>query len=1161
VTTSLADCLGALIVPVPSGYYLHPGEPHEIATSQAYDFALYEPVYPGRTRVFLGRPGRNSALVDRYLDARAGRTDLLLHIGYAITPGSQPDQSAARWFADRYKLPVEVREHRLPDRYSGRARLDDGVWSVWPGSALEQVPLWRNPPDLHRTRNVMQDWTTLHVVTAKAVTGTGHDVRVADAFGPDLGQLIGTLARSALSRHPNGLPMPRLRLVGLANDPAAPDIATFARRMLREELRRAVAREIGLDDLTAKEITDVADAITIGTALEAPSFPAPPAADPANPVRTLPLWIETANLYSPLTGLGTNAMADEILRQALDRLWRGYAADGRLVGSSFVTGAVRKQLHTRLGELRAKSAAVGIDDLLNPIVHMDVQRARPHFGWRIAEPGGNNHLLAPPQVWNPAEVTHLELNVRDGGLQPATLEDLKAVAWQIVSQPATPGGRPQESELTPDGTGRRPHRFQIVTYAVDGQAIGDPDREGLAHAQRVAEVLRRQIAELLVDLDLHGVERTLEVVTAPGTVGQILHGNRKGPARWGVAIRYAGVDQNTVPMIGPRGARHRPVRQVPVVRAAHFPTRPAGPGQLDRASRDRIARLAVLAAGHALASRRKEDEPRLTFVDYRTPTQDDMDRRGLDTAIDYFRTRLRKEIITALRKREGRSAPRAPKTLVDRYLRRVRIETLPDKVARFGGEVPVTTYRSREDPNNPLPTPVPIDVEFFGMSVNRVPRGNRPPALDHVAVRHSALLTVGPDGWWRMPAADVVTDVDARIARYGEAIRRSQRLSPTERTEVRLNLGGGLLQPPVRPAMLAYDYAVTRVRLDDQVVRVHRLPLNLYVDPNAVGAERDRLVEAMAELKKAAEEAVALINTRYRMPNGDQFHLWLDFVDDPSASANPVVVTSEAIAPGAAATSGNWPASLLKAGPGPYVRRVLLHEMFHITGVWDNYRAWKVSAFPFFRGRRNVAQAELRGPRPSEYSLMGRTGHPADVRDEDLAPDPQYLLELAFMQQARWGELQVLTETALNSGTRLLHESLSADDPIVVPNADGKPVEKSTLGNGFHILATAAPAAPARKPVVGLPHQSLESVRARLGVRSERPGGTAVALAVVDAFDRIGSGRGGADRAIARVATELADPDAKAAWLGHVLDVLNDQSDPAVRQRLQTVAELVIHCR
>ncbi|MFC3499560.1 hypothetical protein ACFOOK_00905 [Micromonospora krabiensis] len=197
-------------------------------------------------------------------------------------------------------------------------------------------------------------------------------------------------------------------------------------------------------------------------------------------------------------------------------------------------------------------------------------------------------------------------------------------------------------------------------------------------------------------------------------------------------------------------------------------------------------------------------------------------------------------------------------------------------------------------------------------------------------------------------------------------------------------------------AQVRYD--VARVELsettaqgtvvDTTMVRVFRLRLHLRPGDGVSRVE-------VARLRRQAERAVRQMNERLRLPEGDQFHLRVEFTGE--AEAQHVIDVPQALAdPGVNATSATWPVSLLRhaepaADPSAtpaadprgeqFVQDVLLHEMLHLLGLNDEYPSER-SLGPDARPVRVFAAPPPRSPasgdpdrRPLDR-MPRRTAHP-----------------------------------------------------------------------------------------------------------------------------------------------------------------------------------------
>ncbi|GIJ47636.1 hypothetical protein Val02_45220 [Virgisporangium aliadipatigenens] len=165
------------------------------------------------------------------------------------------------------------------------------------------------------------------------------------------------------------------------------------------------------------------------------------------------------------------------------------------------------------------------------------------------------------------------------------------------------------------------------------------------------------------------------------------------------------------------------------------------------------------------------------------------------------------------------------------------------------------------------------------------------------------------------------------------------------------------------------------------------------------------------------------------------------------------------------------------------------------------------------------------GPRRRFADRVRRHGYGGDA---DPLPFARALAHVV-------GPIAVLGE---NGG----HEVLRAVESTAPPR-----VSVFRTAGGWH----ATGAAPAGTPAL--------SVRL---ARPDLPADDAITRAVVAAFDHLVAGRRtAADAALRAVARVLNEPDVKAAWLHHVVDLTDGEPDTAMRNRLEVLSELIAHCR
>ncbi|MEV4757862.1 C2 family cysteine protease [Micromonospora sp. NPDC049559] len=170
-----------------------------------------------------------------------------------------------------------------------------------------------------------------------------------------------------------------------------------------------------------------------------------------------------------------------------------------------------------------------------------------------------------------------------------------------------------------------------------------------------------------------------------------------------------------------------------------------------------------------------------------------------------------------------------------------------------------------------------------------------------------------------------------------------------------------------------YDVARVRVERPDpadgpplsQWVRVFRLRLHLAAEE---GVSADTVGRFQREATIAIQEE---INERFQLPDGDQFHLLVEFVD--SDHAHHVVTITGTVRDDLTADDKHWPEALLDR-PEQYRRDVIRREILQGTGLYDRYRDQRPAGQPrsVFRGTAPGARGWLL-PRPYEgpWGLMG----------------------------------------------------------------------------------------------------------------------------------------------------------------------------------------------
>ncbi|WP_211294362.1 hypothetical protein, partial [Lentzea kentuckyensis] len=210
-----------------------------------------------------------------------------------------------------------------------------------------------------------------------------------------------------------------------------------------------------------------------------------------------------------------------------------------------------------------------------------------------------------------------------------------------------------------------------------------------------------------------------------------------------------------------------------------------------------------------------------------------------------------------------------------------------------------TDGRHTYEPGGPARTrPAPLDDADPGPSRT---------AFDDESWRHSTAETAD----WFAPRPDAVTP-DRWTSRRDDAHVRTV---DTEVADVTTDSTPGKLRSYT--GLVRYD--VRRIEAEpgqwvrDFTVKVHLRP-GAGVDPAALSAVRDN----------ARAGVDALFNGGHRLPSGDQFHVSLEFVDNPRAAHTTIEVGEHPV------DQTHWRADAEPA--------VLAHETLHYLGVPDEYR-------------------------------------------------------------------------------------------------------------------------------------------------------------------------------------------------------------------------------
>ncbi|TDC31096.1 hypothetical protein E1211_23100, partial [Micromonospora sp. 15K316] len=271
--------------------------------------------------------------------------------------------------------------------------------------------------------------------------------------------------------------------------------------------------------------------------------------------------------------------------------------------------------------------------------------------------------------------------------------------------------------------------------------------------------------------------------------------------------------------------------------------------------------------------------------------------------------------------------------------------------------------------------------------------------------RLSPASTAGP-GWWRADAP--VPDVDQILAVLPKSAFRSV---DGELTDV----GETFAEPELVDRYrgdVRYDVARVVVEQTDpsggpatsQPVRIFRTRIRLVPGEGVAAAD----VESFRAHAQAAVDQE--INGRFRFPNGDQFHLVVEFTDEPGGHHEIAVPATGSM------TSGVWPASVLRpreadpqqgARTDPQddtqrIRDSVLHEMMHLLGLPDEYLA--AGAGASVHSTAVVFRNAYRDP-PTSRSPRRPDLPSALMQDVSRAGGPdviaaRYLWELAFIQES-----------------------------------------------------------------------------------------------------------------------------------------------------------------
>ncbi|GIJ47639.1 hypothetical protein Val02_45250 [Virgisporangium aliadipatigenens] len=836
-------------------------------------------------------------------------------------------------------------------------------------------------------------------------------VRLHDGDDSRVARLVADLSRSAAQNLANGGPDLSVRMVTPDPDylPADRAAAAFLHTLVTKELRgAAMDRALG-PDADPAEATRAAGKVTVGSTPVRTGMQSGRERTPRRPVDvTVRLTVDAAHGSTPQQPAD---FAEEVLRQQLHRLWHGFSPSSVVVGDR--RSAAQAAITAQVDALRARAAAVGIPQLAE-------FRSGTGFGsGALATQYYSNERerdLVRPQAWAKGRATNLELDVAGGGLQPQTLDQLRNYAWFVATQEAPTGGLPGSPDLLP-------HQFTVVAYAVGGAAHDGLEQAGRDYAEQAARYLERQIRENLTRQADRGVPRDLIVTTESAMLGHILHTGQNGPPRWGLAIAYKGVGSTPAPAhLAPQG-RPATGQQEPTLRFTF---------DGDALDAESARRLSAFAKQVAKSVDLPTTVPALSVVGY------DTDRYKTSPArLTAVRETLVRELtgplteaIEAYAAREnlpvtGDEVPRA-------VARIIQATGLTDPVPNQAWTLPAVARKER----GPAPASVvPVDIRFSGVNLFADPAAT-PIRLDYASEWRTNTADPTKNGWWSLPPERAVTNIDP--ARLSELLKRHAVPVRSSRQRAHVYDGEDIAEPLLRQHSLTQRYDLARLELKPgTVVRVHHLRLHLKA---GAGASK----EAVDELKALAETAVAQVNGRFLTPDGDQFHIALDFTDDPAEAMRVIDVPQQMAKAGTYANSGTWPVSLT-GRPAGLRLTVLLHEIVHLLGLYDEYIPQGQTLIDVFRHVTEPNLTDLRNPRPGNDALMGNAYTAASEQEQaNLRPEalfsPRYVFAIRQSQQGTVPALRAVPHAEVKT---------PETTGVHLGTTDGQQLPTRTGGSGF----------------------------------------------------------------------------------------------------------------